>query len=493
MSLVPGSLPPAGTSRDRAAGVRFRRALALMVMTLVVPGSAQLAAGNRRLGWLAVRVWLGLLALTVFLLGLGSLWGGLVFWFLSNGAVLFLLRLGLIALAVGWAALFVDAWRLGQPLRLAQRQRLAMVGVNGLLCFSTAGTLLFGAHVVGVQRDLLASMFGDGTAYAATDGRFNVLLLGGDSGKDRWGLRPDSITVASVDAETGKTVLFGLPRNLRNFTFPEGSVMAEQFPGGYDCDDCYLNSLATWARDREELFTAYDDPGVEATMEAVEGITGLDLHYYAMVNLAGFRTMVDAVGGVRLTVRDRIPIGGIGAPITGYIEPGTRKLNGFETLWFARSRVAADDYSRMARQKCVMGAMLAQLDPATVMTRFEEIAAAGEAMVETDLPASEVGTFVELALKARSKPIRTVSFVPPLINTGDPDLDLIRDRVAQAIDRSEGEADGSTSRTTDGEPATRGSAAPRQTPQGAEMTGGSLGNLRDGYAANDADDLQSVC
>ena len=47
---------------ERAARVRFRRALSLMVMTLVAPGSAQLAAGNRRVGLIALRIWVGLLA-----------------------------------------------------------------------------------------------------------------------------------------------------------------------------------------------------------------------------------------------------------------------------------------------------------------------------------------------------------------------------------------------------------------------------------------------
>ena len=227
--------------------------------------------------------------------------------------------------------------------------------------------------MVGVQKDFLSAMFTDGQATGATDGRFNVLLLGGDSGSDRWGLRPDSLSVASIDAETGETVLFGLPRNMLNFPFPKGSIMDEQFPDGYDCgSECELNSLSTWAADHKSLFSGYANPGVEATKEGVEGITGLKINYYAMVNLQGFQKLVNAVGGVTLNVRDRIPIGGIGAPVSGYIEPGKRKLNGFETLWFARSRVAADDYSRMARQKCVMNAMLHQLSPKTVVLEVRE-------------------------------------------------------------------------------------------------------------------------
>jgi len=455
-----------------------------MLMTLALPGSAQLAAGRKETGRLALRIWFGLIALVAVLLGLGLVFGSFVFWLLSNTFVLGVVRIVLMVMAVGWAYLFVDAWRLGDPLALRQKQRLAMVGINGLLCFSVAGSLLFASHVVGVQKDFMSAMFTDGVATGAHQGRYNILLLGGDSGSDRWGLRPDSLSVASIDAETGEAVLFGLPRNMLNFPFPEGSIMGEQFPDGYDCGpECELNSLATWAADHKALFKGVENPGVEATVQGVEGITGLKINYFAMVNLQGFERLVDAVGGVTLNVRDRIPIGGIGAPVTGYIKPGKRKLSGFETLWFARSRVEADDYSRMARQKCVMNAMLHQLSPQTVIFNFDRIAKASAALITTDLPQSEVDRFMELALKARNQPVRTVSFVPPLISTGNPDIDKIHAAVEKAIDRSEGEKSNQQS-TKESKPA----PAPA-----SGTTGGSIGSLKEGYAANQATDLSSAC
>jgi LCP family protein required for cell wall assembly len=258
--------------------------------------------------------------------------------------------------------------------------------------------------------------------------------------------------------------------------------MDEQFPDGYDCGpECELNSLATWAADHEDLFRGVGNPGVEATKQGVEGITGLKINYYAMVNMQGFRKLVTAVGGVELNVRDRIPIGGIGGPITGYIEPGKRRLNGFETLWFARSRVAADDYSRMARQKCVLNAMMHQLSPRTVLLKFEDIAKASEALISTDLPTSEVDRFMELVLKARKQPMRSVSFVPPMISTSDPDIDKIHAEVRKAIDRSEGDAQ------------PRAKAKKRTAPASTGTTGGSFGNIKDGYAANQAEDVAEVC
>jgi len=487
--MPPVSFPALDDRNVRSARVRFRRAVALLVMTLFVPGSAQLVAGRKVIGRIAIRVCLGLLVVLGLVVLLGLVWPGLIYWMLSNTVVLALIRIVLFVVAVAWAGLFVDAWRLGQPLGLLQKQRLAMVGLNGLLCISVAGTLLFASHMVAVQRDFITTMFGDGLVTDANHGRYNVLLLGGDSGADRWGLRPDSINVASIDAETGHTVLFGLPRNMASFPFPEDSVMAEQFPDGFDCDGCYLNSLSTWAGDNEELFTGYDDPGVEATIEGVEGITGLSINYWTMVNMQGFRNLVDAVGGVQMNVRDRIPIGGIGAPVTGYIEPGPQHLDGFETLWFARSRESTDDYSRMARQKCVMNAMLEQLSPRVVITKFEKIAEASENVISTNLPASELDRFMDLAIKAKSQPVETMSFVPPMVDTGDPDIEEIQGRVTDAIERSRSRDEEPAATAPEKESGGAG-AAVSQTPT---TTGGSIGSLSEGYKANDVEDLGSAC
>jgi LCP family protein required for cell wall assembly len=464
---------------DRAARVRYRRALMLMVMTLVVPGSAQLVAGDRRIGRLATRIWAALLVATATGMVMAAMHHEYVFWFVSDTTVLAFVRLVLMALAVGWALLFLDAWRIGQPLSLSMGHRRTVVGLNGILCLSVAGALLFGAHLVGVQRTFILTMFSGDTVHGANDGRYNVLLVGGDSGAGRWGLRTDSMTVASIDARTGKTVLIGLPRNMTDFPFAKGSVMHRAWPHGFDCGypNCELNGVNTWVGDHQGLFKGVKDPGMEATMSAIEGITGLKVNYWAFVNLAGFRDLVDAVGGVTLHVRQPIPVGGLGNDVTGYIKPGVRKLNGFDTLWFARSRDSSDDYSRMARQKCVMNAMLHQVSPETVLTNFEKIAKASSQMISTDIPASEVDTFMELALRARSQPVATLSLVPPLIDTAHPDIRLIQRKVAAAIDSSE-------------HPPAR-AAHHRKAP--TTVTGGSIGSLKGGYAANDSRDLGASC
>lgn len=483
-----GSSQPRLNAQERTQRIQFRRALSLMAMTVVLPGSAQFTTGNRRVGLLAMTVWvLGWLAL----IGAALLAATSPAKLLKLGTspdLLFAMQAILVVLAIGWAALFIDAWRLGHPLELQRQHRLAVVLLNGGMAVVVLAVLLYGAHIVRVTHDTISSISVSNVTSDAVGGRYNVLLIGGDAGDGRWGLRPDSMTVASIDAETGKTVLVSLPRNMQNFTFQPGSTMAKQFPDGYkDCGDggCYLNGISTWANDHPDLFKSKKYPGIEATIQAVEGVTDLEINYWVMVNLDGFKGLVDAVGGVTLNVRDRIPVGGLGSDVTGYIEPGVKKLNGHDTLWFARAREGSDDYSRMARQKCVMSAMLTQLSPQTVVTNFEDIAAAGSSMVHTSIPAGEIGAFADLANRAKNTNIATVSLVPPAINTANPDMKKVHKMVRNAIDRSEGK------KAKKGLKATK--KVEKTQKETGSVTGGSLGSRNDGYVANQSDNLADAC
>ena len=51
--------------QQRSQGIAVRRGIVLVLMSLLIPGSAQVAAGNKRLGRIALRIWLGLIALLV--------------------------------------------------------------------------------------------------------------------------------------------------------------------------------------------------------------------------------------------------------------------------------------------------------------------------------------------------------------------------------------------------------------------------------------------
>ncbi len=393
---------------------------------------------------MAVRVWAGLVVVAVLSLLVAFLSRSLFLSLVLDQRILFLARWTVTAVAIGWVVLLLDAWRLGMPLRLPQRRRLVVTAVNGVLCFVVAGSLLFAANVLAAQNHLIGTVFASEEVADESDGRYNVLLLGGDSGEGREGMRPDSINVASVDAETGRTVIVSLPRNLQRVPFPEGTVMHEQFPDGFintedDDEGYYLNGVSTWANDHADLFGDTADPGLLATTQAVEQITGLTISYHASINMQGFAQLVDAVGGVTVDVKQRTPKSGINEKTKGWIEVGEQQLSGDEALWYSRSRKADNDFARMGRQKCVMNAMLGQLSPQKVLLNVQDIAESSAALLSTDIPASELDMFAGLALEARKNPVSTVSIVPPAIDTTNPNFDTVRQMVTDAISAAEGQ------------------------------------------------------
>src|SRR5699024_3970731 len=152
---------------------------------------AQLVMGNRRVGRVAIRISLLLWVVGGCLVLLALTSTTSIVALATSPTVLWIMRAATILLALGWAALFLDAWRLGAPLALRRAHRLAVVGASSTLCLVTAGSLLFGAHVLSVQQHFIGSVFGGGTVSAAEHGRYNVLLMGSDSGEDRVGYRPD--------------------------------------------------------------------------------------------------------------------------------------------------------------------------------------------------------------------------------------------------------------------------------------------------------------
>jgi LCP family protein required for cell wall assembly len=409
-------------------------------MTLVLPGSAQLAAGHRRLGRVALRVWatlwfLGLLAaLLTLILPEAALA------VVTLGPTLVAIKIVIIMLGLGWVALIVDAWRLAHPWELERWGRLGFSALSLAVALTIFGGFIAVASMVSAQHDLTTTVFSGGGDQAAKHGRYNVLLMGGDAGRDRVGLRPDSMTVASIDADTGRTVLISLPRNMQAVPFPSYSPLHARFPRGYRCSDgsCMLNAVYTYASGHRDLYPGVQNPGAQATKEAVEGATGLTINYWVLIDLKGFQSLVDSVGGINMDVYRRVPIGGGSTKIHGYVEAGkNRHLNGYEALWFARSRADSSDYDRMVRQKCVMSAMLNQFDPITVLTKFNKIAAASRQVVATDIPTSEIGAMIDLALKAKRLPVSSVAMMPPLINPNSPDFTLVRHSVEKRIAASE--------------------------------------------------------
>jgi LCP family protein required for cell wall assembly len=182
--------------------------------------------------------------------------------------------------------------------------------------------------------------------------------------------------------------------------------------------------------------------GADALKQAVGGSLGLRVDYYVLVNLLGFKQVVDALGGVTVNVNEPVAIGGDtdrGIPPGDYLDPGPdQHLDGFHALWFARGRWGSDDYARMLRQRCLVNALIDEADPVTVLRRYLDLAKAGQEIVRTDVPRSLLPAFVDLARKVKGHPVRSIAFVrSDRFFSGDPDFAWIQDSVRRALEDAE--------------------------------------------------------
>ncbi|MBS6031432.1 MAG: LytR family transcriptional regulator, partial [Kocuria rhizophila] len=106
---------PLRSPRFAAPATRTKRAWWLLGATLLVPGSAQLVAGKRLIGRIAVRITAVVWALVVLAVLLWFVWRTALVWLLTNSVTSALLMYGLVALAVGWVLLWFDTLRTIRP------------------------------------------------------------------------------------------------------------------------------------------------------------------------------------------------------------------------------------------------------------------------------------------------------------------------------------------------------------------------------------------
>ncbi|TFD23825.1 LCP family protein [Cryobacterium lyxosi] len=424
-----------------------RRAWWLVVLNILIPGSAQVLAGSRALGRFGLRATLCFLALVVVTGAAYAMNPEILLTVTTNSIGLWIIAAVMLFYAAVWVVLTVDTIRLVRLVKARSQARLFIAGLATVVLAAVVGVAGYGASVATTASDFLSSVFAAGPSEPPVDGRYNILLLGGDAGADRKGLRPDSMSVVSMDAETGKAEIIGLPRDLEDVPFSADSPLNAVYPDGYGyenrcaVDVCMLNSIYTEvALKSPEMYpnalADNSDPGIEGMRDAASGITGLTIQYYVLIDMQGFSDLIDSLGGVDITVTDRVPLGGDEAlnGVAEWFEPGKQHMDGYHATWYARSRHGTSDYDRMARQRVLQEAILKQFNPANVLTKFQGVAEAGQQVVKTDVPQGTLGYFANLAGKTRDLPVGSVELVPDNgVDPQDPDYDYIRSLIATAF------------------------------------------------------------
>ena len=442
-------------SQQRGDG--FGRLVAGTVAGAVLPGASLVLAGRRRSGGVVVGVVVAALLAAAALVATGRA-APMVRRLVTDPAALLVAAVVVAGVGAVWALLVVAGHAALRRGRLTLGQRLVSAALVGVLVSAVALPAATAARYALVQRQLVTTVFDaddrDRTALSGPDveapdpwagtPRVNVLLLGADTGDDREGTRPDAIIVASTDTTTGDTVLLNLPRQLEDVPFVPGTPAAAAWPEACAANGrggCMLNAAWLFGEQYPQLFPGAQDPGVAATREAAASVVGLPIDYEVVLDLAGFEDVVDAMGGIVLDVPRDLPIGGgqiagtrRSYPVTGTIPAGPdRRLDGYEALWFVRSREGSTNDERMDRQRCFVAAAVEQFDAPRLARAFPRLAAAAERTVATDITSGELTAFVELSERVRRAQVRSLSLTSDVIDTGDPDYVRVHQLVQEAL------------------------------------------------------------
>lgn len=221
------------------------------------------------------------------------------------------------------------------------------------------------------------------------DGRINILLIAiGGEGHQGQNLA-DTIMIASIHPQDGQVALLSIPRDLY-----------VQVPG----EEYYSKINAVHAYG--EAKKAGDGPNT--LRKKVEEVTGLPIHYYARIDFQGFKQIIDAVGGVNITI-----------PNTFFdywhkiaFSAGTEKMDGERALAYVRARYIegpeGGDFKRAARQQQVLLALrekVFSVNTALDFTALNSILDSVSGNIRTDLAIWEMKRMYEVARQVNQEAI----------------------------------------------------------------------------------------
>ena len=241
----------------------------------------------------------------------------------------------------------------------------------------------------------------------ASDPRFAFLLMGyGGAGHDGAYLT-DSMIVAIVDPNQKTISLLSIPRDIwAPLVFSEKTTVYNKINTAY----AFAEDSSLYP-DRLSRYKGKQGPGTFA-MDTVSRLLGIPISYYLSLDFAGFRQMIDTVGGIDVNVPDsfsaRYP-----ANDDPSIDPswkivkftkGPQHMDGERAIEYARAREAIDnpaegtDFARSQRQRLIMEAFKAKLFQPSGLVHLPQLLAVGSSHVDTNYSLPSVVQLGQLLL-----------------------------------------------------------------------------------------------
>ncbi|WP_329259507.1 LCP family protein [Streptomyces sp. NBC_01478] len=222
----------------------------------------------------------------------------------------------------------------------------------------------------------------------------NILILGSDS---RAGANAELNTGTVSGARSDTALVMHIPEGRKKavaVSIPRDTLVTRP--------KCTKSDGSSVASAKRVMFNSiYSQVGPACVVKTVEQMSGVRMDHYVEVDFAGFKNLVDAIGGVSITVDQDIDDTSSGLHLT----KGTHKLDGTQSLAFVRTRHGIGDGSDLGRiglQQQFMLALLTEIQKQDLLgspVKAYKIADELTAALTTD---SDLASLTKLAEFGRS-------------------------------------------------------------------------------------------
>ncbi|MFE1291950.1 LCP family protein [Streptomyces sp. NPDC058751] len=276
--------------------------------------------------------------------------------------------------------------RIGRKILLGLTVLVLAAGGTGYWLYSGLD-----GNIKGVDLD--KAIGDDRPAKLPTSGQ-NILVLGSDSRAganaalktgDVSGARSDTALVMHIPEGRQKAVAVSIPRDTL-VTRPE----------------CTEDDGTKVPSAKRVMFNSvYSQVGSACVVKTVEQISGIRMDHYMEIDFAGFKDLVDAIGGVTVTVDKDIRDNSSGLDLTA----GTHRLDGTQSLQFVRTRHGVGDGSDLGRiglQQQFMTALLSEIKQQDLLGSPAKTYGIADSLTQALTTDSELASLTALAEFGRS-------------------------------------------------------------------------------------------
>ena len=215
---------------------------------------------------------------------------------------------------------------------------------------------------------------------------FNVLISGSDTrgGFDENG-RSDVIMVATINPKTSTILLTSVPRDFYVTTACDAA------------DGCMQGAL--------DKITHTGIHGTNTTKRTVEQLLGVEINYTFKVGFDAVTELVDAVGGVDVTVAPGYAVDHFACMHNLSVHEGVNHLNGEQALAFARERYAytEGDRQRTKNQQLVLMGIVDKITSPSIVQNYSSIMDAMSNTFSTTMSSSEISALIKYQINNNPK------------------------------------------------------------------------------------------